>query len=122
MTQVDEVLVCGVGGQAPDVEVGPGQRLSVAPAPARGRPSAAIEAGPGEAEAWKHGGPGGGVAGPGAGEHGGPGAGDTGDTGQLGHEGEPGARLGHHTQACTAWLPGGLEITSCKNVIEKYIL
>ena len=35
LTQVDEVLVCGVGGQAPDVEVGPGQRLSVTPAPAQ---------------------------------------------------------------------------------------
>ena len=32
LTQVDEVLVCGVGGEAPDVEVGPGQRLSVASA------------------------------------------------------------------------------------------
>ena len=27
MTQIDEVLVCGVGGEAPDVEVSPGQRL-----------------------------------------------------------------------------------------------
>ena len=32
LTQVDEVLVCGVGGESPDVEVGPGQRLSVASA------------------------------------------------------------------------------------------
>ena len=47
MTQIDEVLVCGVRGEASDVEISPGQRLSLLdchPPGVRGRRAASSSA------------------------------------------------------------------------------